>query len=109
MMVGHWISIALSQAMQELIPLHCLLLELVTEMNLPGGSKAVLKATMFEDKSSVIATAVTMKIKPLTKLIATKYQQENMEMKNLKSRKRKKRHGKKCSLSGLIVASRKYC
>jgi hypothetical protein len=83
--------IALSQAMQELIPLGCLLLELAIKRSLPQRSEAVIKSTVFKDNNGAIATATTMKMKPPTKPIAAKYQffksylkHENINMKNLK-------------------------
>jgi hypothetical protein len=71
--------IALSQAMRELIPLRCLLLELDTEMNLPGGSEAVIKPTVLEDNNGAIATATTMKMKPRSKPVAVKYHSMRLE------------------------------
>jgi histone deacetylase 1/2 len=65
--------IALSQAMRELIPLRRLLLEIVTEMKLPGITDSVIKSTVFEDNNGAISTATAVKMTPRTKHIAVKY------------------------------------
>jgi hypothetical protein len=65
--------IALSQSMRELIPLRRLLLEIVTEMKLPGVQDSVVKSTVFEDNNGAIATATAVKMTPRTKHIAVKY------------------------------------
>jgi hypothetical protein len=60
--------IALSQAMQELIPLRRLLSEFITAMKLP-----VIKSTVFEDNNGAISIATAVKMTPRTKYIAVKY------------------------------------
>jgi hypothetical protein len=66
--------IALSQqAMQELIPLRWLLLEIVTAMTLPRVTYSLIKSTVFEDNNGAIATVTAMKMTPPTKHIVVKY------------------------------------
>jgi hypothetical protein len=65
--------VGLSQAMRALIPLRRLLLEIGTEMQLPGIKGAVIKSTVFEDNNGAIATATAVKMTPRIKHIAVKY------------------------------------
>ena len=65
--------IALSQAMQDLIPMRRLLQEVGNVLKLPFSKPAILHSTMFEDNNGALTIATSPKISPRTKHIAIKY------------------------------------
>ena len=65
--------ITLSQAMQEIISMRHLILEIATVMKLGGGETAVIKSTVFEENNGTLNTSNAINMTPHTKHIGVKY------------------------------------
>ena len=66
--------IALAQAMRELVPMHCLLPEIISHVDPKALPEATsVKSVVWEDNNGCIATVKAPKLTPRTKHIAIKY------------------------------------
>jgi hypothetical protein len=65
--------IALSQSMQDLIPMRRLLQETGSALNLDFSQPAILHSTVFEDNNGALSLALSPKMSPRMKHIAVKY------------------------------------
>ena len=59
--------------MRDLLPMHCLLQEVGTKMNLEFSKPALVHSTIFEDNNGALSLATAPKLSPRTKHIAIKY------------------------------------
>ena len=66
--------IAMDQAMRELVPMRCLLQEIVSVMDPENADhKTLFRSTVFEDNNGAISTATAPNLTPRTKNIAVRY------------------------------------